>query len=316
MGEGYIVKTENLYRASDSVEPIINKLNTVSNNLRASTTTASLLMPNEPQYKERLKLVRNSILEEAAKMKSLQSALRYIADRYEVAEDNVTSNFTGTSRQIGGTDKRGVLHKLWDKLFHKDPDKRNDITSREREMAVDAAMMEQIDIINNRARYSEQVWKTANTDERKQILIDYMNEVAALFGLDFVKNTINFTNTPPSKGVINQGSYNPSTGTISINEYVLNNYSASYSYQDMAGIIHLLRFAYQADAIAHPTQYVVSQETIDSWKQGFTELQQLQEEWRNGEILTEEYWRRYYSNAVQEDAGRFAKEERYQRHGK
>ena len=42
-----------------------------------------------------------------------------------------------------------------------------------------------------------------------------------------------------------------------------------HSYSLLETVSHELRHAYQREAIDHPTDYMVSQETIDSWQNTF-----------------------------------------------
>lgn len=52
-----------------------------------------------------------------------------------------------------------------------------------------------------------------------------------------------------------------------LNEKVLTD-SISWcdSYELLGTVAHELRHAYQHEAVAHPTRFMVSQETIDAWK--------------------------------------------------
>ena len=123
-------------------------------------------------------------------------------------------------------------------------------------------------------RFSEGHWKNASIDERKQILQDYMREVAAILGVE-VADTITWTNMPPHNGEINIGSYRHSDRVVRINEYNFTRRGYD-SYELMTTIVHELRHAYQHNAVDHPDRYRVSQETIDSWKHSFDTYQEEQ----------------------------------------
>lgn len=143
-------------------------------------------------------------------------------------------------------------------------------------------------------RYSEERWAAASVEERKQMLEEYMNEVAEILGID-VKENINFIyQAPDSTGTL-QGNYNDSRNMVSINTYVLEK-SGSSSYHLFTTVVHEMRHAYQYAAIKNPTKYKVSKETINSWKESF---RTYQKEYNKGY----EYYRKI---VVEQDARAFA----------
>ena len=168
-------------------------------------------------------------------------------------------------------------------------------TPAERERAADLEMKQRAMDLRKQKRFSEETWEKASLEERKQILQEYMREVEKILGVKVAEN-IDWTNTPPVEGVgINMGAYSPSTNTVHINQYVLENRSSAFSYKLVSTIAHELRHAYQHAAVSHPEQYTnVTPETIASWKESFRTYKAEQDAGR------------YYDIVVEKDARWFA----------
>lgn len=227
-----------------------------------------------PEVKRSIEVARCQMLEEAAKADTLADALREVAQFYLHTELKIRDSLGGEADI--GTEKRGFFKRFWDWVTGKEPDTAYTATTSEQEQAADREFQAQIAALTDSSRFSEETWQRSSVEERKNILNDYMNEVAAILGVDVVSN-INYTNTPPSDdGTYNLGAYQHGSRTVNINEYILTHDAQFGSYQLMSTVVHELRHAYQHSAVDHPEQYQVSKETIDSWKESFRTYNQEQ----------------------------------------
>lgn len=218
----------------------------------------------------------DNVLTRAAKMDSMGDALKTIADFYKNTEKAI---LTGKSSIIKiadlfpivpGTDKRNLWEKIVDWFRRKDPDM-YDTTTRAQEKAADAYMKKELWKILQDEKYSPEHWDKASVEERKRILQDYMNEVIKVYGLKDVKVNINWDpNATYTNRRITWGYYNHGSHTVTLNEAALSDRMSTWdSYDLLETVSHELRHAYQHEAIDHPTQFMVSKETINTWKNNF-----------------------------------------------
>ena len=218
-----------------------------------------------------IKICYERIVDEAAKMHSMGEALQMIASKYRDAENLICNEGSGINGEQAALvrDKRNWWQKFWDWLTRKEPDA-TDITTDEQEKAADEAMKRKLWEILQDEKYSPEHWEKASIEERKQILQDYMNEVIKVYGLKDVKPTINWDpNAKYTPNSVTFGYYNHGRHTVTINEQVLSDRLDWDSYLLIGTISHELRHAYQHEAVDHPTDFMVSQDTIDKWKKNF-----------------------------------------------
>ena len=95
---------------------------------------------------------------------------------------------------------------------------------------------------------------------REKLALDFYNDVKEHLGIDA---EISFAEKPPQL----LGGYSPSKNTIELNSNYLNDPDCS----DLLNtILHESRHAFQKKAINDPGSVSIDQETIDSWKNNFT----------------------------------------------
>ena len=167
-------------------------------------------------------------------------------------------------------------------------------------------LQSEIENILEKDRYSQSTWKNASVEERKEILNEYLQEVAAVMGLQI--GEINYTYTEASNGTYNMGSYSPSTNMISINEWVLENGGKNNiqdSYNLMYTIAHEMRHAYQHAACSNPEQFVVTEETIQSWQESIDNYRSQRGFMQEG-MNAEEAYNAYRNQTIERDARWFA----------
>ncbi len=276
---------------SSRIKHISSEVSSCADSLKLSLDNAAVIAA--------IRRISDNILEEAAREETFSEALKTIAGFYTSTDKNVANGSGSENIQIknteSGTDKRSGWRKFWDWILDRDVDTTYAATTDAQERAADLAFQKRIQELLKEERFSEKHWSHASVEERKQILQEYMREVAAILGVE-VDDTIVWTNTPPtSDGQINIGAYNHASRSVRINEYNFTRKGYN-SYALMTTIVHELRHAYQYSAIDHPDRYRVSQETIDSWKQSFDTYQEEQ-------AKGYEYYRRI---VVEVDARRFA----------
>ena len=106
------------------------------------------------------------------------------------------------------------------------------------------------------------------------------------------------------------GSYDPDTDILYINEWVLKNAGIGNtldSYDLMTTIVHELRHKYQRDACANPDQFVVTEETIQSWQENIDNYKNKSEFEEDG-MGAREAFKAYRDQTIEKDARRFAGE--------
>ena len=206
-----------------------------------------------------LDTIHNDILKEALNMDSLGKAFAMILQAYVSAEGTITND---------GQDKRRWYQRILGELGLGDEryaDPAYHSTTKEQEEAWDNEMRRLTDELLNDSRFSEDTWNNANMDERKQMLKDFMDEIAVIYGIEVAEN-INFTNKPGENGGYNLGSYQHSGRQVSINEWAMDDNNVRNTYRLMETISHELRHAYQSQAVDHPERFQVTQQTIDIWE--------------------------------------------------
>ena len=207
----------------------------------------------------------NSVLVEAARMETMGKALRTIAEKYRAAE-KANSGILNQGGSTRGTDKRNPGKKFIDWIRHKEPDA-YDTTTREQERAADAAMKRRLWEVLQDEKYSPEHWDKASVEERQQILQDYVDEVIAIYGLQDVDRRIHWDNNATyTDSSITWGYYDHDDHSITLNERALTDSVSTWdSYDLLETVSHELRHAYQHEAVDHPTDYLVTAETIAAW---------------------------------------------------
>jgi hypothetical protein len=201
-----------------------------------------------------------------------------IADKYRETEkaignaqtNSLSSGMANAEAAESGSDKRNFWSKFWDWITRKEPDP-YETTTNEQEKAADAAIKKELWNVLQDEKYSQENWDNSSIDERKQILQDYMNEVIKIYGLQDVKVDIKWDSSATyTENSITWGYYTHSSHSVTLNAQALADSVGNWdSYELLETVSHELRHAYQHEAIDHPTDYMVSKETIDIWKKNF-----------------------------------------------
>lgn len=292
---------------ASEIRNIARQILACKNQLRINTGSSVLL-------KLQIAQMHDQALTAAAQLDTLKEALEEIVRLYAACEQRIVGNATGIPVENSnenrenseeGADKRNWWQRFIDWLFGKDTDTNYTHTTAEQEAAADAQMQQQIADLCDTDRFSEDTWENATVEERKDILEEYMREILGIMGIDVAAN-IDFTPRPPTGGYITNGSYSPSSNSVYINGYIIENYSAARSYELMTTIVHELRHAYQHAAVDNPTRYQVSQETIDRWSDSFDNYRGSDRIRREDGVSQDEAYRRYRNQAVEVDARSFA----------
>ena len=253
----------------------------------------------------RLKAVNAVVLEEAAKMESLEKALRHIVTAYSDSERQ-NLNFLGskeshginaTGHDVSDRDVKKFFHRFFDwlkKIFqwNEKPKEGPLEITRQQEKQHDLYMQAQIFALLDTQEYNKNTWNKASIEERKNILTKYLAELSIIYGVT-VSSSINFYSGSNSE----RGSYAHSKRLVSINEKYL---TRADSYQIMQTVVHEMRHAYQHAAVDNPDSYEVSRETIRQWKNNFSNYKSTSD----GHTTYSEY----VSQPVEYDAKNFAKQ--------
>ena len=250
-------------------------------------------------------------LANAVQMDTLAGALDSIVEAYIACENKITGNTSADHTRNGGeaqyaeesTKKRKWWQKIWDWFCDMFADIKPKRTSKEAEAAADAYMQQRVQSLLASSAYSEETWRNATPQEREAILNRFMNEVAAILGVNIV-SSIDFFSRPAQNNRIVMGQYSHDDRTVHLNREVLSQSSAS-SYRLMSTVVHELRHAYQHAAVDNPSQYQVSQETINSWKRSFATYRSTDGFIASG-LSPEDAFDAYRNQAVERDARWFA----------
>ena len=297
------LEAQAMRRQSAHIEAVARRITACKNQLRITSVFTGAL-------KIQMQLLYQQTLQNAAQMDTLANALDEIAQLYVNCETRIVNHANGTAASSApryedaqsDEDKRSWWRRLLDWLFGWEFDTSYTHTTDEQEAAADARMQNQIQQLYGSDRFSEDTWAASTVAERRNILQEFMREVAAIMGVDVAFTEIY---KAPSNGLITNGWYDHSDGEMAINMYIVENYSAERSYELLTTVVHELRHAYQHAAVDNPTQYQVSQATIDAWKNSF-DLYRNTDEFVNEGMSRQEAYNAYRNQTVEQDARRFA----------
>lgn len=269
--EKIISSSQDIIEVSLKLKKLEEKLEKIKADNVLEVSCAALL-------RERIKSLLLDVSDEAAKMDSFGDALQVIADKYRETEKEILLNAKadgvsvekGTSSVQNADDKRNWWEKFCDWIRNKKPDL-YDTTTAEQEKAADKAMKSKMRNVLQNKKYSKENWDSSTIEERKQILQDYMNELIAIYGLRKVKTKIKWSDKDTyTEKSITWGYYQDITHTVTLNELALSDSVGNWDSYDLLGTVgHELRHAYQHEAVKNPTNFMVSKETIDKWKNNF-----------------------------------------------
>lgn len=290
-----------------------DRIHTLENDMRAYpdqiTNAVSTLKQNQassfsPVYRK-LHSIRADVLEQAAKMDTLEQALWHIITEYTNAEkQNMglldAGSWAGNWVSGGDTldeNEKNIFQRFLEwikKIFNwtEQPEEEPIAITRQQEKEYDLYMQNEIFALLNTPEYSKSTWNKASVDERKAILNRYLADLAKIYGVS-VSSKVNFYQTSAST----RGTYSHSRREVSINENYL---TRPDSYQIMQTMIHEMRHAYQHSAVDDPDSYEVSAETIQQWKSNFSNYKNTSD----GKTTYSEY----VSQPVEYDAKNFAKQ--------
>lgn len=301
--------------------PQLSSLGQELHNLKSQVgtvrTSLALNIHATATLKGKIRLVESSILDLAANMNTLSEALDTIINYYISTENNILSR-TGYCSGAAVSDANDSSDNNWFQQFFKQlqewlialgiiPDKHTIEITKAQERAHDVYMRRQIDDVLRRNRFSENTWRNSSVEERKAILNEYLQEVAAIMGLSIGQINFTYTQGRTVNGVTyyNMGSYNDALNRVSINEWVLESTTID-SYALMSTIVHEMRHAYQHAACENPENFNVSRETIEQWQESFDLYRSSNEYMRDYGMTQQQAHQAYRDQAVERDARAFA----------
>lgn len=270
--------------------------------------------------------IDRGVLEEALSMRSMTGALEKISDYYRSTEGTIVSAGRKSMADTETADASSTLDSIVEdaqkavesmirtfrdllvtlgivKAEKQTRTPGEEVTeAQQREM--DRYMQNEIEEILKKDRYSEEVWNAADLEERKDILNEYLQEVAAVMGLQI--GPINFELTEGTDDGYLMGSYSDTLNRVTINTWVMQD-NVPNSYALLSTIVHEMRHAYQYAACENPDQFVVTEETIESWQNSFDNYKDV-EAFMNEGMEWEEAFESYRGQSVEEDARSFAGE--------
>ena len=276
--------TEKMLANSRDIKAFASTMKQMEGRVRSASRTGNATAANKFLYSAAFLAIMQNIVTEAARMDTLGDALEHIANSYRETEKKLAQDQRGQGGGIKpgtigagiisdderGTDKRNIWQKFWDWLTRKEPDK-TDTTTLKQEKAADMAMKQELYRVLQDEKYSQENWDRLSVEERKELLQEYMNEVIRIYGLQDVDTQIIWDeNATYEKNRITWGYYSPDNKNVTLNARALTDrYSSWDSYDLLETVAHELRHAYQHEAVEHPTRFMVSTETLDTWSYNF-----------------------------------------------
>lgn len=319
------VNTDCLDRESSSIIQLAKVLREYNDVVTGISSNLGMNVLAREHLDITLKEINSQIFSEAAKMESLGDALVKIAEKYKETETKLidSCNVSAVSlemvsisdKQMASSTKL-VQFRLW-LLEHgivkaKSPKRKEEVTIyQEREM--DLYMQQEIAKIRKNKRFSKKTWEKASTEERKQILQEFIEEVAKIMGLPAVPiiwgpDEVLEVPKEPVNGHITTAFYADKKGLLYINDWIIESGDDNGvpSYYLFTSAVHEMRHYYQHQAVKHPDKYVVTVDTINSWERDFN-LYIFPQMAEDG-IQTYEF-NAYQDQTIEVDARRFAGEE-------
>jgi hypothetical protein len=284
----FSIETEKVVTSSLQIVEISERLTALKAALEGTDIKGALSGRYNASIDSALQTLIHNVSNEAAQMDSLGNALKLIADKYRETEDDIlmkqSAAFEGdnvNTETSKGDDDRGFWDKLWDRINENEADLR---------------MKKALWKVLQDDKYSEKNWDNATIDERKQLLQDYMYEVAKIYGLQDVNLEIVWDSSLTYEETeCTFGYYRHSDHTVTLNESVLTDSVGTWDSYDMFETVsHELRHAYQHEAVDHPEDFMVSPETIQEWKDNFDDY-----------IDADDDYEKYRDQPVERDARDF-----------
>lgn len=136
--------------------------------------------------------------------------------------------------------------------------------TREEETTIDLEMQEEVQDLLNQERFSEETWRNASEDERRQMLQDLYDEVQRIMGTDAIEDLVF-----EELGENTNGSYNHGLRRIRLNSDKL----GPDNYALMKTVFHETRHAYQHETVDNPGSHGVSEGTRTIWEDNFDDYQ-------------------------------------------
>ena len=318
------INNTNANSSANEFVQLAKTLRTYSRTVETIDNNLSINSSQRAACHRALKQVLDKIISEAASMDSLSSALTSIALEY-----NKTEKLLLNGGEVAGTpyseprdsDAKGGF---WDNLKKKVEEIREKIrywlvdheiikakkqervegepVTKQQEREHDLYMRQQVTKIRNEERFSEKTWKKASTEERKQILQEYLNRIYTIMGLPAV--TIAWSNEQSENGYVTMGYYSDRDDSVHINEWVIEKGDANgfSSYALISTVAHEMRHYYQKEATRHPEKYNVTTETIQSWQNSFDNYKSQEMFMAEYGMTEREAYEAYRNQAVEVDA--------------
>lgn len=265
--------------------------------------------------------IERAVMNKALCMDSLSDALEEISGYYRATEKRILAEVMTQAEESEALDipaqiqERvlsflGTVRQLlvsWGIIkAEKQVRRRGEAVTQAQEREMDLYLQNAIQDILEKDRYSEQVWENASMIEREAILNEYLQEVAAVMGVQIGK--INYIYSVPSNGTYKMGSYSSTLHLININRWVLINGGrdgVTDSYNLMYTIVHEMRHAYQHVACRNPEQFIVTEETIEAWQQSIDNYRSQRDFIKEGMDADDAYIA-YRNQTIERDARWFA----------
>ncbi len=273
----FYANTDNMKKSAQDLVSSSSRLEALGSDIDSVNLNGILEGSYRPAIEKTIRNIRICISEDVLKLKSLGDALEAIGEEYRKTEQRLCDLGGGKTESGEGEDGGGqgdffttIMDGIHEAIIGRRPD-HNNTTTQAQELAADDQIRREIMYLLNDPRFSVARWQNASVEERRQIIQEYLNEVSRIYGLQDVNLQIDWrTYEYGEDGTFTLGSYDHSTHTVSLNEDILQGNLEDCDPLALFGTVaHELRHAYQHEAIDHPGDFMVSEETLDRWQFNF-----------------------------------------------
>lgn len=303
---GFSVNPENVKKQANDIKTMGNYINNnVAQIEQVARVISGLSLGEAEGIYRRLTKMNDVLVNRAVRMKTMGDALLQIVEEYRKCESELTNEIITSNTETMSEDrikwwqsfincvKEYIEQQKREKEEREREKRKQEDELKKKEKQQDLYMQSAIFDKMKEKAYSKATWKKASMEERKLILAKFMAEVCTIMGIH-VDDVIEFVPLGETK----RGAYQPSSNKVIINESLL---SSKNSYELMYTIIHEMRHAYQHAVVDHPEKFLVSNETVEQWKNNFKPGN-----YKNADV---DGYEAYITQPVEYDAKNFAKQD-------
>lgn len=295
------------------MEEVKSRLCSVENGIRDVDVNMDSRSEAFDKMRRRIADIQGDLQEQIRKFAAMEDGLERALEYYFTCEARIAGGVSGGSEMssagtggdgqttdsavaIGvGISAVGAGVWLWNWINESAPDWGWGDSDRAREVRQDKAMAQAIKSVLKQERYTKKYWKKADYNERVEILTELFHTLNDILGIDVQAIHIEPLESEPGyilNGMLSR--YSDGHMEMFLNrEWVEKD--SGYD-QIMETLCHEMRHGYQYSVVEHPERYIVSEETVNAWRDNFNDYKTTEEDGYDA----------YRQQSVEADARKFA----------